>query len=625
MELLPPDYHLGVRYHRAGDLAQAEASYRRALEQDPSQAWAWHLLGVLAMQRGDSALALELIQYAIRLESTKAAYHSNLGAVLRSVGRLAEAEASLRLALRLQPDFTNACCNLGLVLADQNRADEAVPWLQQALRLQGDYIDAGCGLAHALTELGRVDDARAALQWVLQRSPRPSLRVSLATLLPLVYRSVADLHESRQRLIDEVDRLVAEGVVIDLDTQPATPVFALAHQGMNDRAVQRQLARLYRAPAEPSVPNPRERDPDGPIRVGFISTFFSNHTIGKLTRGVIGHLARPEFHVTVLAVGGAHEDASGRFIRDHADHFIEVSRHLPTARAQIVGADLDILFYTDLGMDSTTYSLAFSRLAPVQCATWGHPVTTGIDSIDYFVSSEILEPAGAEDHYTETLVRLRTLPFYYYRPEPPQPVRGRDFFGLSESAHLYACPQSIYKFHPEFDPILADILRRDPQGRLVMIRWAYVQADDLLRQRWATVMPEVLDRIDWLSRLQPPEYLSLLAVSDVVLDPIHFGGGNTSWEAFAVGTPIVTLPSGFLRGRITLALYERMGIRDAVAEGTEHYVSLAVRLGTDPGLRRHLRERIQSASPLIFEDLEAVREMERFLRWACHRSPGTER
>src|SRR5207245_339131 len=109
------------------------------------------------------------------------------------------------------------------------------------------------------------------------------------------------------------------------------------------------------------------------------------------------------------------DDANGRFIRQHADRFVEVSRHLPTARAQVTAAGLDVLFYTDIGMDATTYTLAFSRLAPVQCVTWGHPLTTGLDTIDYFVSSEILEPAGAEDHYTETLVRLRTLPFYYYR------------------------------------------------------------------------------------------------------------------------------------------------------------------------------------------------------------------
>src|SRR5262249_27561306 len=156
-----------------------------------------------------------------------------------------------------------------------------------------------------------------------------------------------------------------------------------------------------------------------------------------------------------------HEDAIGRFICARADQFIEVTNNLPTARAQIAAAGLDVLFYTDIGMDPLTYTLAFSRLAPVQCVTWGHPETTGLDTIDYFVSSKALAPAGSEEQYTETLVRLRTLPFFYYRPELPRPLRGREFFGLDAAAHLYACPQSIYKFHPEFDSLMAEILRRD--------------------------------------------------------------------------------------------------------------------------------------------------------------------
>src|SRR4029079_4976610 len=145
-----------------------------------------------------------------------------------------------------------------------------------------------------------------------------------------------------------------------------------------------------------------------------------------------------------------------------ADRYVVLSRDLPLAPQAILQNSVDVLIYTDIGMDPTTYSLAFARLAPVQCTTWGHPETTGLDTIDYFISSDLMEVPAADSHYSERLVRLPSLTFYYYRSELPAQLMGRDAFGLDPNATLYACPQSIYKFHPEFDAAIAGILRGDP-------------------------------------------------------------------------------------------------------------------------------------------------------------------
>jgi protein O-GlcNAc transferase len=267
-------------------------------------------------------------------------------------------------------------------------------------------------------------------------------------------------------------------------------------------------------------------------------------------------------------------------------------------------------------MDPTTYTLAFSRLAPVQCVTWGHPVTTGIPTVDYFLSSELIEPEWAEEHYTEKLVRLKTLPFYYYRPVPPAPLKSRRDFGLSDEHHLYACLQTLFKFHPEFDEILGGILRRDPRGRLVLIRGKHRHWEDLLTKRWAATIPDVLDRIQWLAPQPRADFLNLMAVSDVLLDTIHFGGGNTSYEGLGLGVPIVTLAAPFMRGRITYALYRKMGVMDCVAASPQQYADSAVALATDPSYREAVRARILAANGALFEDIAAVRELEEFFRSA---------
>lgn len=609
-------YNRAIELHQRGQLDAAEAIYRQILGVAPDHPGAWQHLGVIALQRGDVAAAIEQISRGIQLDPGKPSYYSNLGAAYRLVGRYAEAEAALRQALTLAPHLANAHSNLGLVLAAQDRADAAVAYYREALRLNPQDCGTARAYCAALAELGLVDEARARYEQICSQGADPPTRLAAATLLPLVYRNEADVLAWRQRLIAEVERLVAEGVTIDVTEVPAMPVFSLAHQGFNDCEIQRNLARLYHAPAGPALQaTPRQKGADPRIRVGFLSAYFNTHTIGKLVRGLIANLSRDEFRVVVLSLGRQCDDEVAQFIRRHADEYLVLPPHLPRARQAVADARLDILFFCEIGMDPTTYTLACSRLAPVQCVTWGHPSTTGMPTMDYFVSSDAMESASAQEHYTEKLVRLKSLTFQYYRPQPTLPPQSRDSFGLP-GGHLYVCPQSIYKFHPQFDPILADILRRDPLGQLILIRWAYPQADELLRRRFAASMPDVLDRVHFIRRVQQAEFLNLLAVSDVLLDPIPFGGGWTGCEGIALGTPIVTMPGQFLRGRITPAMYRQIGVLDCIAENPQQYVQIALRLGTDAAYRRAIHEKILAHNHRLFEAPDAVEEMQAFFRAA---------
>jgi predicted O-linked N-acetylglucosamine transferase (SPINDLY family) len=463
---------------------------------------------------------------------------------------------------------------------------------------------------------------------------------------------MADLISWRERLVREVRQLRDEHIVHDLSDDPGLILFYLPYQGLNDREIQQEIARLYRAPIDGSVDGgwwtvdgkrkvdggqwtvdgeakhlgspPTDHRPPATvhqppstsrkIRVGFLSAFLGDHTIGLLMGGMAAKLSHRDFSVNVLSVG-QNEKTTVCFFNEPHDYLV-VPRYLPLARRLIAKQRLDILFYTDIGMDPFTSALAFSRLAPVQCVTWGHPVTTGIETLDYFISSEALETEGAEQHYSERLVRLKNLPIYYDRPKLSAPLKQREDFGLGKDARIYACLQSLFKFHPEFDPLVGAILRGDPQGVLVLLQGSAPGHAKLLRQRFQTTLPDVLDRIHFVGRLDRADFLQLTALSDVLLDPLHFGGGNTSYEALAFGVPIVTLPSRFLRGRITYALYHRMQVMDCIALSPEDYVEKALRLGTDSVYRKAIREKMLAANSVLFENEEGIRELEGFFKEA---------
>jgi predicted O-linked N-acetylglucosamine transferase (SPINDLY family) len=305
-------------------------------------------------------------------------------------------------------------------------------------------------------------------------------------------------------------------------------------------------------------------------------------------------------------------------IKKSADHFSCCCGTLADIRNTIAAWEPDIVYYCDIGMEPLTYFLAFARLAPFQCVTWGHPVTSGIATIDAFISHESCELGSPQEQYTEQLFclrRERSLT-YFYRPELPVMNKTRSDFSLPPVGHIYACPQSIFKIHPEFDALLAGIMREDPEGHLVFIQGTIPEHEQMLRQRLSKLIPDHAERITFVPRMSEDEYLNLISLSDVLLDPIHFGGGNSSAEAFAIGTPIVTLPSPYLRGRLTYTWYRKMGFLECVAESPEEYVKLAVRLGTDKAFHSHAQNTIHKRSHHIYEDRGVVVEIEAFLMQA---------
>ncbi len=296
-----------------------------------------------------------------------------------------------------------------------------------------------------------------------------------------------------------------------------------------------------------------------------------------------------------------------------ADKVVSLSGRLEGDQRIIDGEKLDILFYPDIGMAPYSYCLAFARLAPVQVVCWGHPVTTGIPNIDYFLSSELLETPDASEHYSERLITLRNVPTYYFRPDPPEREYVRCDYGLPDDVNLYVCPQTLFKFHPQFDAIINDLLCHDPEGRLVVLDDKYGGCwKTLFYERFFRSYPEAANRIIFIPQMPHRKYLGLLILADALLDIPIFSGGSSSLEALAMGAPIVTWPQDFMRGRVTAAFYKQMGLSDLIATDAETYVDLALRLTRDTEFRQNMQAGIKANVHKLYERQETIQEMECF-------------
>jgi protein O-GlcNAc transferase len=582
--------------HAAGQLPDADRAYRRILQSHRQSAAAWVGLALLARDAGSRDSVLPFLARAV------AAAPDDVQARIHYARALQERE-----------DFDAA----------------AIHWRAACALDPADAVAWEClGIAEQAN--GNTQAAVAAYRRALEIDPTAARRAKLATAVSPIPASRAVIAAERARMHAVLDAMLAEQA-------PSGPVdagpfdlglwtnFFLAYHGENDRELQVKTAAVYRriCPSLDHVASHclRPTPGTGRLRVGLVSQFFRNHSIGRTSRGLFAHLSREQFEVTAIFIPPLVDDEFSRAIRHDAEHTLVVAPDLFRARAQIAALQLDVLFYQDLGMEPFGYFLSFARLAPVQCVSFGHPDTTGVPTIDWFVSNDLYEPGDAQSGYSERLFMLHNLGSLacYTRPALPAVPKTRAQFGLPPDRPLYLCPQNLFKVHPDMDDLIGAILRRDPRGIVVMIEGRVRNWTQLLRKRWLDSMPDVHDRIVFLPRMPAGDYLSLIALADVMLDTVHFNGMNTSLEAFAVATPVVTLPAALQRGRHTQAMYRRMGMDDLIAGDAGAYVDTAVRLANDPVARGAASDRIRERSHVLFEDVAVVREFERFFRAACGR------
>ncbi len=622
------ELHLASVEQRVGDTPAAIAALRAALALQPGLASAHQHLAalLLALDRpGEARVALERAVAALpadaRLWAMLARVQSDQG---ESVGALASAAA----AERAVPADAQTWRELGLLFGEYWRWEDADRALAEASRLDPGAPATETLRAVVKQELGEAPGALAALALARARDPG-DLRVALGArlLLPQVYEDAQDLARWRQRYSDGLADLVREiprwleraGDVFHLQRNN----FLLAYQGEDDRELQRahsgfvaQLAARVRP--EWRAERRARRGAEGRLRIGFVGAIFRDCTAGRYFERWVTGLDARRFERFVYHSAPISDDFTGR-IAAASEHFVTLRGGIAEAAARLAADDLDVIVHPEVGMTPASYVLAALRLAPVQCAGWGHPVTTGSDAIDLYLTCGMMEPPDAAGHYVERLVALPGLGVDYAMPAPPARAARGDF-GLPADSRIYVCAQSLFKVHPEMDALLADLLEADPHAVLAFFRAPVAavtrQFADRLQRTLARRGIPARGQVKFLPRVNGELFRRVLSLADVVLDTVRFSGGNTSLDAFAAGTPVVALPGRFMRARQTAAMLEAMGLAELVAASPQHYVRIALDSARDRDRNAALREAIGRNRAALFDRPEPIAALQDVLRAA---------
>jgi predicted O-linked N-acetylglucosamine transferase (SPINDLY family) len=627
-----------VRSYELGRIDAAEAICERVLTCDPLNARALHLLGLIAADRSDHARAAVLIQSAITADSAVGLYHFNFGNALRELGRAEDATASYACAVALDPGRFAAWFNLAQLHAQRGQPEQAIDAFREAVRIEPSSAEARVGLAAALVDAaqaGAQTAARSAEALSLLGNDWPSVPnpararfvVAMALIgcerwteaashleaLVAVHPDVAQVHNQLANCYNRLGRAIdavreyreafrtapgfdqaLTGALGTLNAAPeVTPeeVFA-AHQ---------EWAATVAAPLYPPAPRfGNARDPNRPLRIGYVSPDLRRHPVGTMIAPVLERHdpRRVEAHCYYNYPRG---DVMTERMRRVAHRWRNVAELDDAAVAEAIRSDgIDIL--VDLaGHTRRTRLLVFARRpAPIQVSWLGYFNTTGLATMDYFVTDPVSSPPGQEQYFVERLVRLPATRFCY---EPPEFLPEVNDLPARNSGHVtFGCLNTLAKLNDGVLALWARILAAVPGARLVL--QAAALNDPLLRRDFTAyaaahgIAPERLE----LRQFVPVEKAALTYHDiDIALDPFPFCGGMTTLDALWMGVPVVTLPQVMIAGRQSASMLANLGLPELIAADEVAYVAAAAGLAHDldrlAALRASLRERFRR-SPL---------------------------
>jgi len=638
---LKPDFaqaynQLGTLDQIKGSLDEAAANFRLALKFLPDFSQAWNNLGSVLNLQGKFDEATVAFCEAVSLKPDYVLAYNNLGSAYQSQARIEEAERCYRKSIELQPDNIYAHFGLGHALIVQWKMEEAEKILRRAHALDPGNIQVLNNLAYSLKEQSKHAEAAAVYQHALSLQPN-GMKAFLGAhlMLPTIYANVTELVAVRKRYTDGLSTLrnhtenFLEIESKELLSGLGWTNFYLAYQGQDDKSLQVEYANFVAdilRVAAPDLMQPIKQDPTASqrrLRIGFLSSFMRDCTVGSYFKSWVTSLDRGMFEIYCYYIGHMQDQVTQEFA-DASDYYKHLVGDVDYIGRQVKKDRLDILIYPEIGMDPGALVLAAMRLAPMQCAAWGHPVTTGHANIDYFLSSVLMEPENAQVHYSEQLILLEGIGTCYLKPVLPSPAKRSDF-SLPEERILYLCPQSLYKIHPDNDRLMLEILARNKNAVLVFFQATDISITRAFMKRLESELDESgmekSGQIKILPRMGHENYLRVNMLCDVMLDTLHWSGGNTTLDALACGLPVVTMPGKFMRGRQSYGMLQCMGLNELIAHDHKDYIEIATRLGTDRAWHHQVVQHITTSSDAIFAVETPLRQMEQFFATALNTQP----
>jgi tetratricopeptide (TPR) repeat protein len=179
--------NLGNALLREGNVEEAIVHLQKALQIDPAYAEAYNHMGSALMKKGQAGEAIGYYQKAVQLNTSYADPYNNLGVAFLRNGQVDEAIAYYKKAVTINPGSAEMQYNLGNALARKGNWADAIACYQAALSTERDFVKAAKirnNLGAALEKLGKSDEALEQFSQAVQINGNyPEAHCNLARML----------------------------------------------------------------------------------------------------------------------------------------------------------------------------------------------------------------------------------------------------------------------------------------------------------------------------------------------------------------------------------------------------------------------------------------------------------
>ena len=518
----------------------------------------------------------EFVKSAHLFEKLLKDYPDNLS-LLRNIshayafsGAYQKAEESIKKMIKIKPDEPFAYQFLASVLKSQDKIIEMIKIVNEGL--EKNLINK---------------------KWEFQKK----------LLSPLIAGDKKEIDDYRKKIEKGLEEIISSDIKLDYDNDQviSPPLFELTYTDKDNLKLNKKMVKAFKKIYQPlnhkiSI-NQKLKDK---IKIGFISEFFTDHTIGKLFKNLIFSLDLKFFDTVVYH---SNKTKKGKILEEFQNENKKGFKNeiLPDKLIDkikvIEKENFDVLFYPDIGMSIEFYFLSLIRLAKYQIMSWGHPETTGSESIDFFLCSKNLILKNSEKFYSEKFLIMDKLPMIYNKPIIENKLDDKDM----SKKNIYSCPQTLFKFHPDFDDYLFDILKKDKKGILYLLKDTHKVYYLKLLERFKKNKNFDSDRVIFLDPLNLNQFINHLGTSSVLLDPIYFGSGNSFHESMFYGTQTVTCPTKYIKSRIVSAAYIQMEVKKPpIVKNKDDYVNKAIEIANDENILDEKKYYQQAANEKLF-------------------------
>ena len=652
-----------LKYYQNGQLSTAENLALSLTKEFPKHPFGWKVLGVILLDVDRKIEALSAIQRAVEIAPQDAGTHNNLGNILKGMLRFEDAEISFKQSIKLNPKSALSHNNLGIMLKETARLDEAKTSFEQAIRVNPEFAVAYNNLGLTLMDLHSYEDAQASYTQAIKLNPKLAeaynnlgllfvsrgmatkhlecflkaisinpdnivYRWNFANLQLLkIYSTYEDYKKALQKFDYELTKLnsyiTTERLNKTFQVIGTCFPYYLAYFENNNRYLLEKhgkiCCRVMKNWQEKNLSSLKNVSSNiknkGKIKVGIISSHIRYHSVwNHFLKGVIKNLDTDKFDLHIFSLDNKSDDET-ESIKNRVKYFHTGLKNLTEWANKIKNSEIDIAFYPEIGMDKLTIQLASMRLAPVQLCSFGHPETSGLSTIDYYVSSEFLETAESEMFYTEKLIKLPGLGYYFEPPTLETTEINITEIGINPNLPVILCLGYPNKFSPLYDWVYVEIIKRVAGGQLIFMN-DREETSEILKIRLKNKMEQAglnyEKHVIFIPGLSRQGYSALMRNADLLLDPIGFSGANTTLQAIGCGLPVVTREGRFQRTKHASAILRSLEIEELITSTEEDYIDLVEKIILDNGFRKNLKFKIKSNENYLYKNKKPIRALEIF-------------